>query len=119
MGKFPCHCGNVISDSTYPCESVGTLRWQDEFELCDRESTDKVAEFLTAIKNGNRDEWIANYFLPLYPSDIEDHKVISDIYTKEFNERGHEVYRCPNGERIYVQTEFYSDDWTCYEKRRQ
>jgi len=116
MGKFPCFCGNVISDSLYPSASAGTLRWQDEFETCDREATKQVAEFLSAIENGNRDEWISIYFSPPYPLDIANHEVISDIFTMAFNAKGHEVYRFSECERIYLQDEFYSDKWICYEK---
>jgi hypothetical protein len=116
MGKFGCRCGNVISDSVYPCEFVGELRWQTETESDSQARARVIESFLSVVESGNSVSWIQDYFGGDYPLDLSNSEVIEDIIAKVSNSTGRSVYRCPECERIYVQKEFYSDEWACYEK---
>lgn len=120
MGKFACYCGYTISDSTYPCEFVGELKWQTEFNSQSQETSCDVKEFLAAIENKQDVDWIRNYFgekyLEIYPSNMSIDEVIDDIYTTVSNKQGHCVYKCPKCEKLYLQKEFYTDEWICFEK---
>ena len=118
MGKFPCHCGYVISDSSSPCPFSGELRWEHETDYITEKSIETVKDFLQAVENGKRDEWIRKYFFDIYPLDLDIAEIIDDIYTDVSNEKGRRVYKCPECERIYLQKEFYTDEWICYEKRQ-
>lgn len=81
-------------------------------------TTNDVKEFFTAFENKRNEEWLRNYFGDTYPLNLDAALVIDDIYTKVSNNQGHSVYQCPECERIYLQKEFYSDEWTCFEKRK-
>jgi hypothetical protein len=117
MGKFACHCGYVISNSISPCPMSGELRWEPEVDWLGTEVQRVVADFLTAVENNQRESWIKNYFSDVYPLDLSLAMVIDDIYSKVYNEKGHSVYQCPECERLYLQKEFNTNEWTCFEKR--
>lgn len=120
MGKFSCRCGYIISDSVYPCALVGELRWQTEFEEQSQHRSRDVEGFLSAVDQGTDKAWVRNYFTEdyaeEYPHGITKRAVIEDITTRAEGKSGRVVYKCPECERMYVQKDFYTDDWTCYEK---
>ena len=119
MGRFYCHCGYVISDVESPCPMAGELRWEPELDWRDTEVQRIVSDFLTAVENKQSEIWIRNYFGDEYPLDSSLAEVIDDIYLRVSNERGRSVYQCPECERLYLQKEFYADEWTCFEKRKE
>jgi hypothetical protein len=41
---------------------------------------------------------------------------IIDIFSRYERREGHSVYRCPECERIYIQKQYRSDEYSCYEK---
>ena len=120
MGKFACHCGYVISDSSYPCSSAGELKWQTETELESQETNHDVKEFLVAVENKKDSDWIQKYFgdeyLEIYPDGLSIGDVIDDIYSNVSHKRGRSVYQCPACERLYLQKELYTNEWICFEK---
>lgn len=116
MSKFPCRCGNVISDSLYPCDLTGELKWQNETESQSQDRNADIKDFLVSIENGEGERWIKDYFDEGYPQDRATSDIIEDITSRVEGRSGRCVYRCPDCERIYVQKEFYSDERTCYEK---
>jgi hypothetical protein len=120
MGKFACRCGYIISDSVYPCPLVGRLKWQPETENESQERNIDVKDFLAALDKGTDKDWVKNYFagryFELYPHQITIGDVINDIASRAEHKEGRCVYRCPECERVYIQREFYTDDWTCYKK---
>lgn len=117
MGKLACHCGHMISDSTYPCSWAGELKWETESELQSQKIYEDVTEFLLSVENGKNIEWISNYFNESYPNDLNVASIIDDIYSKNLNEQGHNVLQCSECERLYIQKEFYTNEWVCFEKR--
>ena len=117
MGQFGCHCGNTISDSSSPCPDAGLLTWEPEIDLSNDEFVTSVSEFLSAIELGNRNSWINEFFGSLYPLDLGNSTVISDIYSSVSVNRGRSVLRCSECERIYIHTKSFENQWTCYEKR--
>jgi hypothetical protein len=120
MGTFACRCGYIIRDNDYPCPLTGQLKWQTETESESEERNSDVKDFLAALENESDKDWVKNYFagryFELYPDQITIGDVIEDIASRASNKDGRCVYRCPECERIYIQREFYTDDWTCYEK---
>jgi hypothetical protein len=118
MGQLLCHCGNVISDTVYPCPHAGALRWQPENEDSVQEFVELVDAYFVALNAGKEKEWLRDHFAPEYAAELDWSRgdVIDDIRTKAFD-RGHQVLKCTECSRIYVQKEFYSDEWDCYEPR--
>ena len=140
MGKFACYCGNVISDSAYPCPLAGDLKWQPEFERTSQDSSQALEEFFSAVERGEKEKWLREFFyitedkfqFSVIHSDgtrsvgeVEDNfyltadtaTIVSDIVSRFENREGHSVYRCSECERIYIQREYRSDEYDCYEKR--
>jgi hypothetical protein len=118
MGKFACHCGYVISDSVYPCPQVGELKWETETENQSEQFSRNVADFLSAVERGQKENWIQNFFSKEYPLNENIASIIVDIYSNVSNKQGRAVYQCPKCERIYLQKEFYANEWTCFEKAK-
>lgn len=118
MGKFGCHCGYVISDSISPCPNAGELRWQTEIDLASDEIYATTKEFLKSVDEGTDKDWVNNYFGDIYPKDFSLSEVIDDIYSVVFGRKGRSVYQCPKCERLYLQKEFYTNEWTCFEKKK-
>ena len=123
MGKFACHCGYIISDTVYPCSLIGQLKWQTETESESQERNSDVKDFLAAVESGSDKDWVKNYFagryFEMYPDQITIGDVIEDITSRAEHKEGRCVYQCPECERLYIQREFYTDDWTCYEKAKE
>lgn len=119
MGKFACHCGYVISDSSYPCPWSGELRWETELEKESQQIAEDLKDCLDAVEKGKIKDWVKNYFGDVYPFPLDLSEIIDDIYLKNSNKQGRNVLRCTKCERIYIQKEFCSNEWTCYEKLEQ
>ena len=140
--SYRCLCGNVISDHTYPSEVTGDLKWQTESESASQDALQDIKEFLTAVENGSKEEWLRKFFrigeakFSVIKIDRKSGEritsqmgndfylradmatVIYDIFSRYDNREGHSVYRCPECERIYIQKQYGSDEYDCYEKRQ-
>ena len=117
MGKLKCHCGYLISDSIYPCPNVGELKWQPESEADSQELSTQIDSFFEAIENNSKESWLETFFSSEYPKDLSVGMIVHDVFAKISNERGHSSYQCPECMRIYLQNQFYSDEYVCYEPR--
>jgi hypothetical protein len=78
--KIRCDCGNVISDTTdslpYKCNLLpDDGYWDHVHEPIVR----GILDFASAIRTGNRDDWLDRYFGSGYPRDLDDKSVISDF----------------------------------------
>jgi hypothetical protein len=137
--KYRCLCGYVISDTGL---ETGDLKWKTESENAFWDAFESLKEYLAAVERGEKDEWMNKFFnagrvewlvtkidretgkrthercvSEGYPSlGVAD--AISDIYSKYNRREGHSVYRCPECGRLYVQKEYCSDEYICYEKRQ-
>ncbi|MGV3606414.1 MAG: hypothetical protein ACO1RA_08390 [Planctomycetaceae bacterium] len=105
MSKLACHCGNIISDSTYPSATEGWIVRQQDQDALDELICQSIAAFIAAIKAGKRDEWIRRLFHDPYPLDLDDASVISDIIA--FHKLGKQlsICECPQCGRLHVQKE--------------
>jgi hypothetical protein len=120
MSRFSCRCGNVISDTVYPSPEFGELKWQTETEARSQQRSQDVKDFLAALENGQDKDWVRNYFneeyAESYPDRITRAAVIEDITSRADNAAGRAVVRCEMCERLYIQKEFYTDEWACFEQ---
>lgn len=115
--SYLCLCGHVIKDNLYPSPNSGDLKWQPEFERASNDSTEALRDFFEAVQSGEKDEWLISFFVngDFYLT-AELSTIVTDIVSRFDNKEGHTVYRCPECLRIYIQDQYSSDNYDCYEK---
>jgi hypothetical protein len=120
MSSIRCKCGHITDTTGYPSPNLGELKWQTESESQSQQRNSDVKEFLSALENGQDKNWVQNYFgdryAELYPDRLDTGDVIEDINSNVESKGGRCVSQCEKCERLYIQKEFYSDEWTCFEK---
>lgn len=105
MSKMACHCGGMISDTLCPCPTEGwILRDQDQERYYDVVCRD-IAAFFDAVNTGRRDEWIAEFFSPQYPTDVNNEGIVHDIICCEKRKIFLSVAECVQCGRLLVQRE--------------
>ena len=137
--SYLCFCGHVIKDNEYPCPETGDLKWQPESENASQDANQSLREFFNAIESGAKDEWLSQFFgsgshfssmtINSEGTHINESKgesiyltadlatIVCDIMSRYENREGHSVYRCPECDRLYIQKEYRSDEYECFEKR--
>jgi hypothetical protein len=114
MSKMACHCGGVISDTLVPCPTEGCiLRDQDQEAFYDGACRDIMA-FFRAIQAGRREQWIAEFFSPHYPTDISDESIVHDIIRCEKREVFLTVAECEQCGRLWVQRDLGANSYRSY-----
>ncbi len=114
MSKLACHCGNIISNSVYPCPTEGDLTSQQDNERLQNESTKSVGEFVAALLADRRREWIRGFFLTGYPEDIPDESVISDILSRFEMKYRKRISECDRCGRLWVQVKASENQFKSY-----
>ncbi|WP_425614882.1 hypothetical protein NA78x_004765 [Anatilimnocola sp. NA78] len=104
MSKLLCRCGNIISDVVVPCPTEAWLFPQQDDNAAQEKFTTAVEAFLSAIRDGRREEWVLHFFLPGYPLDLADSAIISDIRAHCEQEYGRSVAECEKCGRLWVQS---------------
>jgi hypothetical protein len=105
MSKLGCECGNVISDTTDNIPYKGVIiRDQDVERVFYDGIANDINEFIEAISQGKREEWMREYFLSGYPfSEVNNLGVISDIISLHFIKRELDIYQCMSCGSIKIQ----------------
>ena len=139
--SYLCLCGHVIKDVVCPCPDTGDQKWDTESESASQDAFQALKEFLSAVENGKKDEWLVKFFnigeIKLVAEVITPDgerttrqldsnfylsadmaTIITDIFSRYERREGHSVYRCLECERLYIQKEYRSDEYSCYEKVR-
>ena len=102
MSKLACKCGYTIVDQAdhlpYKAKFIKDQDWLDH-----KSFAYVIARFIKAILNGDREQWIQNYFLEGYPHDISDSEVIHDIASTFDATYEHNIYQCEKCGRIAIQ----------------
>ena len=103
MSKFKCLCGETISDTHYPRPTAGVIvKQMDEEKFYDRVSA-SIAEFMSAVADGRRDQWITSRFGDQYPKDLDDASVVSDLLAAGGLDIRVLIDECPSCGRLHVQ----------------
>lgn len=119
MGFLICKCGHKISDVVCPCPYSGELRWDPARDGNQDRSISDVTDFLTAVEEGRKEDWLRNYFSEsFYQTQLtmSNALIIDDIYSHNSDKNGQAVYRCNECERLYVQKAFAINEYDCFEK---
>ncbi len=103
MSKMACRCGNIIADTSAPSPTEGwLLRNQDQEDYQEAVGRDIVA-FFVAVRNGQRENWIRQFFSSEYPIDIDDEGVVTDIILIHDRQFTLSVAECEHCGRLHVQ----------------
>ncbi|MBI3133816.1 MAG: hypothetical protein HYZ14_03990 [Bacteroidetes bacterium] len=102
MSKLGCICGHTIVDQTdniiYKAHFV---RDQDK-EAIGEQTTD-IEAFIEAVRKGQRDKWLNNYFGSDIYKTLTDATVVNDIISRYNVKFESEMFVCQNCGRIKIQ----------------
>jgi predicted metalloprotease len=117
--RYLCVCGELLSNTVYPSPVCGDLKWQTEFDNASQNSSQALKDFFNAVESGTKDAWLTEFFnqSTVY-SRLDMATIVADIVSKCGSKEGHSVFRCPECERLYVQKQYCTDDYDCFEKRQ-
>jgi hypothetical protein len=103
MGKISCKCGHTIIDQTDNLSYKGYLIPDTEIENLFKVFEQSLDTLIEATKNGERNHWIKNNFLPNYPRDLKDSSMINDIITGVLLEATQDVFEREICGRIAIE----------------
>ena len=105
MSKLQCKCGHVISDGVYPCPTEARCFSQAVHEVLERKFTADVSAFLAAVRSGCRNAWLVKTFGDIYPKDLSDAEVISDLLSILYYNNSLRISECEQCGRLWIQNE--------------
>lgn len=91
--RFRCECGHVIYDQTDNLPYKAFLLPDGSWDRFNAPIHKAMLEYARAISSGTRDEWIARYFGPSYPRDLDDESVLADFLERHIG-RLRTIYQC-------------------------
>lgn len=118
MRTFPCRCGTDI-EIIPPSPHAGYVVLDSDVDVSIDNRTDTIRSFLNAVREGDRAEWLANFYGKNVSlsrlADKDDADVIVDILSKHDSWTRH-MFRCPTCGRIYIQRQAGIGDFRCYDE---
>ncbi len=115
MSKLGCHCGFIISNSTYPAPTEGAIRPQESNEEFQEKFANTIVKFFSASATDSREVWIKDFFNPEYPLDLSDNEVVTDILSKLELPFMRSICECSNCGRLYIQKSPGKNEYECFE----
>lgn len=112
MSTFRCTCGYLLGFNVYPCRYEASVVRQQGAETIDDAITYLVAEFMTFIAEGRREEWLQQFYGELFP--IENASVISDIFSREMSVFQLAIHQCEQCGRLWLQEKAGENVFTPY-----
>jgi hypothetical protein len=103
MSTMTCVCGHIISDVVCPCPTEGLVIGDQDYDHFDRDFTSQVASFLEAVREGRREKWLTEHFSSIYPRNLPDAEVISDILSWTQFSYVLSIAECESCGRLHVQ----------------
>ena len=103
MSNVKCACGHVIRDQDDGLAFKARLL-ADEDEECFWDGLSRaLASLVAAIRDGGREEWIADHFGPEYPRDVDDAGLISDFMSSHAARLLRCAYQCEHCGRLLLE----------------
>lgn len=103
MSKMQCRCGHVISDFASPCVTEARVIGDTAFEHFETDFSRQVAAFLASTRDNTRAEWLVEHFGEIYPSDLPDAEVISDLLDSSLRKYAVSMAECERCGRLWLQ----------------
>ena len=104
MSKFRCTCGHIIVDNGQFDHIKGLILRDQSFDVAYEQPSATVAEFIRAVSEGRRKEWIESFYGRPY-FEISDSSIVFDIMDYARHCSGLDVYQCEACGRIYIERE--------------
>ena len=106
--KFKCTCGHTVIDNGKFDHIKGqVLRWQS-FHAAYEQPSATIAEFISAVTEGRREEWIGKYYgQPAVGADNSE--VVFDIINNAHLRTALDMYQCEGCGRIHIGKSPQSD----------
>ncbi len=92
-----------MSDVVCPCATEADVIADTAYEYFNGEFTRDVAAFLASTRENKRNEWIVEHFGAIYPTDLPDAEIISDLLTSNFRKYAVSIAECANCGRLWLQ----------------
>jgi hypothetical protein len=104
MSKFRCLCGHIIVDNGRFDHIKGLVLRDQSFDVAHEQPSETVAEFIQAIAEGRRKEWVEKFYGRPY-FEISDSSLVFDIMSYARLRAGLDIYQCEACGRIYIERE--------------
>lgn len=101
--KFRCQCGHVVVDDGRFEHIRGQILRAESFESVYEGPSKTIADFISAVAQGQRKEWIARFY-GKSDFDLPDHSVVFDIINYSHLRSGLDIYQCEACGRIFIET---------------
>lgn len=102
MSKLPCICGHIIVDQTDSLAYKASFVRDQDWEARNKSSED-IAAFVGAVKNGSRNLWLNSYFGSDAYSALSDSGIVNDIILRHTVGYESTMYQCEKCGRLHVQ----------------
>ncbi len=103
MSALRCKCRHTIRDRRDFLSYKGEVRRDQDSEEFWETACNELALLVSAVVESRRDEWIGRQFLPGYPLDGPDERLISDFLCMLNNKIASKVYECEVCGRLWMQ----------------
>src|SRR4051794_35058822 len=104
MGHIGCLCGAIIHDTLVPNPAKGYIVRDEEEDPLFACQSQEIAQFIAAIREGKREQWIAEKFTPDYQQlGLSDDAIVHDLLSECFVEYSLELLQCESCGRLVIQ----------------
>lgn len=110
--KLKCKCGYIIRDQKSDLPYKGEIIRDQSFENFYEAPSRMAGEFIQAIKDGKRDEWIEFFYGRKLK--LTDSEVIFGIYDRASVQNGVMILQCEYCGRIFIQKEPKDSGFVCF-----
>jgi hypothetical protein len=100
--EFKCKCGHLIEDGedrAYKAKLMPDL----EFEAYSDQVDSQLNEFIDAMMNGKREEWMVNHFMEGYPKDLTNAQMLGDVLNWIYVGHNKEIFQCEKCSRLWIE----------------
>jgi hypothetical protein len=104
MSRIGCLCGATIHDTLFPNPDKGMIIRDQEEDALFTCQAQQIAQFVTAVAAGKREEWIAERFTPQYQQlGLSDEDIVHDLLTSCFFDYTLDMLQCEHCGRLRIQ----------------
>lgn len=104
MSKFRCTCGHIVVDSGQSEHIKGLVLRDQSFDVVHDQPSETAAEFIRAVVEGRRKEWVEKFYGRPY-FEISDSSVVFDIMSYARDRAALDIYQCEACGRIFIERE--------------
>lgn len=103
MAKLGCICGHTIVDQTDNIKYKASFIRDQDIDTIDNLQAKDINDFITAIINNERDNWLKDYFCTDAYKNYPNSFIIQDIMVKHSLKYESDIFLCEDCGRIKIQ----------------